>query len=75
MSISIVVTPLEGWSCPIVTRPFCEDLGTRLTLVYNVVGVVNPIFMARAHSLSTVYLCSLVRGNTVVSNVGGCGKP
>lgn len=42
MSISIMVTPLEGWSRPTVTRPFCEDLGTRLTLVYNVVGVANP---------------------------------
>lgn len=50
-----MVAPLEGWSRPIVTRPFCEDLGTRLTLVYNVVGVVNPMLHGKSafleHSL------------------------
>lgn len=56
-------------------RPFCKDLETRLTLVYNVVGVVNPMLDDKSAFLEHSLLMQSCSWNTIVSNVGGCGKP
>lgn len=72
MSISIVFTPLEGWSHPIVARPFLRGSGKKTNTSVQCSGNTSwQERISRPCLLEHSLLMQSCSWNTIVSNVGG----